>query len=212
MNIGIKYLGMLVIAFALAACGGVAEKNTEATEAPAAEPVAEASGTMDYMIDTEKSVVKWGGEMLGMYKHNGTVSFTDGKVKIENGAISGGVFTVDMASISPTDPNFKDEDGGRVSDLVGHLSSPDFFNVAEFPTASLVILGASEEGVMADLTIRGKTNAETILNVVMDAEAGTVTGSLTIDRRKYDVEWDHPVKEMVLSDEITMNVQLVMAN
>jgi polyisoprenoid-binding protein YceI len=211
MKTGIKFLGMSFMAFALTACGGAAESSSENTEAPAAEAAVEAPAKMDYMIDTEKSAVSWAGEMMGVYTHTGTLSFSEGSVSVENGAITGGMFAVDMTTMSPTDANYKDEDGGRSSDLVGHLSSPDFFNVAEFPSAALTITGAGEEGLMADLTIRGKTNSEVITDITMDAEAGTASGKMTIDRRKYDVVWDHPMKEMVLSDNITMDVQLVMA-
>jgi hypothetical protein len=47
--------------------------------------------------------------------------------------------------------------------------------------------------------------------VVISEENGMVkmTGDLTFDRRKYDVAFTHPMKEMVVSDDIVLNVSLV---
>jgi polyisoprenoid-binding protein YceI len=87
----------------------------------------------------------------------------------------------------------------------------DFFNVEEYPTATFEITGSDSASIMGNLTVRGKTNPEKVENVVISEENGMVkmTGDLTFDRRKYDVAFTHPMKEMVVSDDIVLNVSLV---
>jgi len=36
-----------------------------------------------------------------------------------------------------------------------------------------------------------------------------ITGDLTFDRKKYDVSWDSPVKERVLSKDIKLKIELI---
>jgi polyisoprenoid-binding protein YceI len=62
---------------------------------------------------------------------------------------------IDMGTINPTDENYS-EDRPK-ENLVGHLSAPDFFDVANFPTASFVIKETTGSTVSGDLTIRGIT-------------------------------------------------------
>lgn len=213
MKTGIKILGILWTAAALVACGGNTETNAESTEAPAeteaAAPVQ--TGSMEYAIDLEKSVVKWTATMVGLYKHTGTIKFSEGKVKIENGRITGGMLVVDMTSIAPTDQNYSDQEGGRTTDFVGHLSSEAFFDVANNPTASIEITRAGEAGLQGNFTVRGTTNEETVTNVVLDEDNGTASGKLTFNRKNYNVMWDHPVKENVISEDVELDVQLVLA-
>ncbi|MBX2974138.1 MAG: YceI family protein, partial [Flavobacteriales bacterium] len=95
--------------------------------------------------------------------------------------------------------------------LVQHLSTPDFFDVANHPAAKLNITGGSGNTATADLTIRGTTNAETITDIVITENAdGTVkaSGKLTFDRQKYGVAWKHFLKDAVLADNIELTVEL----
>ena len=36
-----------------------------------------------------------------------------------------------------------------------------------------------------------------------------ITGEMTFDRKKYDVAWDSPTKEMVLSDDVELKIELL---
>jgi polyisoprenoid-binding protein YceI len=61
------------------------------------------------------------------------------------------------------------------------------------------------------LTIRGKTNEETVENVMVTKEGDNVkiTGEMTVDRKKYDVSWDSPVQDRVLSDDMELAIILM---
>lgn len=174
------------------------------------EEIAEMEGvTADITADVVASEVIWKGDMLGLYGHEGTVAMESGSLVIENGAVQSGTVTIDLTSINPTDDGYDEE--RTAEKLVGHLSSDDFFNVAEYPTATFSVTGSEGSEVMGDLTIRGKTNSETVKNVMIVEENGsiTVTGDLTFDRTKYDVNFEMPVEDKVLSNDITLTIKVV---
>jgi polyisoprenoid-binding protein YceI len=114
-----------------------------------------------------------------------------------------------MKSLTATDSAYSPEHPAK--DLIGHLSSADFFAVDTFPTASFVITGVEEGKVMGNLTIKGKSNPETIeiSNLVVTDTEVTVTGKFVIDRQKYGVSWKHGAKETILSDELPLSVTIV---
>lgn len=190
-------------AFTFTACSSSTETAEETTETAATL----ADGTV--AIDAASSSVMWKGEMLGLYSHEGTVPMKAGSITITDGKIAGGSFEIDLTGISPTDSAYG-EDNPKEK-LVGHLSSPDFFNVAEYPTATFEITGSEGTSVMGNLTVRGITHPETVENVVTtsDENGVSMTGDITFDRTKYDVNFSMPVEDKVLSDDIKISVSLV---
>lgn len=195
----------------LASCGGGHDHNHEGEEAASEtneEVVAEAS---EASIDASTSTVNWSGEMMGMYSHNGTVDLKEASVTMAGDKLAGGSFVVDLSTITPTDENYDIGAGNTPEKLVGHLSSPDFFDVANHPTASFEITEVAEDGSSAkgNLTVRGITNEETVENITF--ADGTLSGTLTFDRTKYDVSFTHPMKEMVLSNDIALEIALKVA-
>ena len=194
----------------LASCGSTSTPATEGettTEAPQ-EAVGE---TTDAAIDAAASTVNWKGEMMGMYSHNGTVAVKEANVSMAGDKVAGGSFVVDLTSMTPLDKNYDAAKGNTPEKLVEHLSSPDFFDVANHPTASFEITEVAADGSSAkgNLTVRGITNEETVENITL--VDGTLSGTLTFDRTKYDVSFTHPVKEMVLSNDINLEVALKVA-
>ena len=152
MNKRLTFFASAIAVALLTACGG--GQNT-AKEEKTAEP---AATTATYTVDATASVVKWSGEVAGVYGHNGLISVKEGQIVTTGDQITGGSVVIDMTTIIPTDSaSYKDEDGRRASDLVGHLSTGDFFLVEEFPTASYVIKSQTGNELVGDLTIRGIT-------------------------------------------------------
>jgi polyisoprenoid-binding protein YceI len=165
----------------------------------------------DVTIDPATSKVAWEGTMLGIYSHSGTLDLTNASLVISDGMITGGSFSVDMNTMVATDENYNPEEGSTPEKLIGHLKSPDFFDVDNFPTASFSITGSEGNTVTGMLTIRGKTNEETVENVMVTKEGDNVkiTGEMTVDRKKYDVSWDSPVQDRVLSDDLELAIILM---
>ena len=192
----------------LFSCGEAATEQTEentATEEVTAEAVV-------YAADLEATTVNWRGEVAGVYGHEGFVNLKSGSIEITGENITGGEFVVDMSVIYPTDSgSFKDEDGGRITDFQGHLSTPDFFDNANYPTSTFVITSVEGMTVKGNLTVRGKTNEETLMITAMEVNADGVmaSGTLTFDRQKYDVAWVHYMKDMILSDDIKLTISFV---
>jgi polyisoprenoid-binding protein YceI len=162
-------------------------------------------------INPEASKVMWAGTMLGIYTHEGTLDMTEASLDISDGKITGGSFTVDMNTMIATDENYNPEEGSTPEKLIGHLKSPDFFDVENYPTASFTITGSEGNTVTGMLTIRGETNEEKVENVLMTKEGDMVkiTGDMTVDRKKYGVSWDSPVQDRVLSNDMELNIKLI---
>lgn len=116
--------------------------------------------TIQSEINIAESIINWKAKktLVTTSNHNGTVKLKSGFVIIDEGVLNGGEFVIDMTSVSN-----KDLGGAMKEKLEGHLASNDFFNVANFPTAKLIMkkitsLENSRFSVTADLTIKGRTN------------------------------------------------------
>lgn len=203
-----------VAALLMAACGSTPEELAAAREKAVADSLAAAASMeMTYTLDGATSTVTWAGTMAGIKTHTGTLKFVDGTMMTKGPTLTGGSFTVDMKSYTMTDTNYAPDgsEKGTRAMLMGHLMSPDFFAVDSFPTATLKITAVSGNTATADLTVRGKTNSETITDIVVTPNAdGTVSasGKLVFDRQKYGVAWDSGSKEAVLNNNIELNVQV----
>jgi polyisoprenoid-binding protein YceI len=142
-------------------------------------------------LNKQNSIIQWTGKKL-LGQHTGTVNISDGQLLFNGSTLSGGNFTIDMTSIKNTD--LKDE--GMNQKLVGHLKSPDFFNVSEFNTASFKITKiekyktAGKYKITGDLMIKGITNP-----VTFDASIGgkgskySGTADIILDRSKWEVKY-----------------------
>lgn len=179
--------------------GGESSENQEITENVEA---------VEYTVDPSASSVQWRGDMVKMYYHEGTVALKEGNLNIANGQLSGGKFVVDMTQIVPTDSNYSPD--RPKENLVGHLSSPEFFDVANHKEATFEITSVNGNEAKGTLTLRGKSNEETIRDIVITENGDQVSasGKLTFDRKKYDVSFDMTVKDMVLSNDIQLTIQL----
>lgn len=211
-----KQLKIAAMAFTavavMTACGGGEEEADAAADAliqemnDAIDEVAEAA---TYNVDATVSKVMWKGEMLGVYSHEGTINIKEGAITTEGGAVTGGDIVIDMGTITPTDENYNPDEQKTPENLVGHLSSPEFFSTGDHPTATFKVKSMSDAGIVGDLTIKGKTNEETVVVSDWKESEGTfsATGSLTFNRQNYDVSYS-PGKDMVLSDDIVLNFEL----
>ncbi len=210
------FTAAMAAAAMLASCGpSEAENAAQAAQAKADSLQALMSMERTWAIDPATSKIKWSATMLKVKSHNGTLGLTTGKLVTKGPMVTGGEFTVhlDLQTSDMLDTNYAPDGSkeGTRSHLIGHLMSPDFFAADSFPTATFMINGATANTVNGDLTVRGRTNPETVTDVVVTEENGTIkaTGKLVFDRQKYGVAWDSGSKDYVLSDDIELNVELV---
>ena len=193
-------------------CGPSAAEQAAAREKAVADSIAAAaSKEMTYTIDPAASKVKWEGNMTGVkaYSHFGELTLTEGVLMTKGGQLTGGNFTADMKSIDPKVDGYSAEHPRE--GLIGHLSSPAFFAVDSFPTATVKSTAVEGNTATADLTVRGKTSTEKVTEIMVTPNAdGTVTatGKLIFDRQKYGATWANPAKDMFLADDIVLSVVL----
>ena len=105
----------------------------------------------NFTVDAAKSKVNWTGSKKTDF-HVGYFPVKSGAVQIEAGKLVGGNFLIDISGMKVTD------DAGVK--LEGHLSSPDFFDVAKFGQATYTItsvkyITANKATISGDLSLKG---------------------------------------------------------
>ena len=203
---------VLVLACTLVACGPSEAENAAAKAAATADSLATAAAMeRNYVVEPANSTIQWSGTMVSVYTHTGTVAITEGTFTTKGGQLIGGSFVADLRTMIPTDENYSSTVNTKES-LVEHLSGAEFFDVPNYPTASLTITGGQGNTATADLTIRGKTHSEIItdIEIMTDADGSLrATAKLVFDRQKYGVAWKPDMKDSVLDDDIELIVKLV---
>jgi len=206
--------------FAFAAAGlmmtacGESPETVVTTDPVDVTPVEETETSAAWAVDADASTLNWEGEKLGLYAHTGTVAISEGSINTENGMIVGGEFTIDMTTLQSTDIT----DAEEAANLIGHLSSQDFFHVDSFATSTFVITGCEAAmgdtvNVMGNLTLMGQTKNITIPTIVsVDGDNMSATSSFAIDRTQWGVVYGSGVElavDQVISDEIKYDLSLV---
>jgi len=154
-------------------------------------PTLVAAAPVVYKVDPDHSSVSFSirhfvSNVPGRFKEfEGTITYDK-----QNPAASKVEFTAQAASI---DTDNKDRDN--------HLKSPDFFDVAKFPTlsftsTSVAAKDANTLNVTGDMTLHGVTKKVTIpvtVLGVLPTKGGEKAGfetNFTLDRKDYGIEWN----------------------
>ena len=196
-------LALAALTFGMVSCG----ESTTAVESGDEAPAAAATPTsVDYLVQAETSTMTWAGTKVIGGGHNGTIGIRKGKITVENGIITSGVLHIDMTTIKDTD--LPDEQ--MAADLVGHLSSPDFFNVAAFPNATFTVTKHANGELGGNLELKG-VSREISFPVNMTEADGVVTaaGSVVIDRTQWGVEYGSSLGDATLGDNMDITFKLV---
>ena len=168
-------------------------------------------------VNTENSTVKWKGSKISS-SHEGTVNILKGTLNIDHGALVGGQFSIDMNSIKNTDIESEEYS----AKLEGHLKNKDFFDVEQFPTATITIINAvkgkeNNYTIVANLTIKGITHPISFdANVNVNGINFLATANIKIDRTKWDVTYNsgnffENLGDYLIKDEIEFDVFLLSA-
>ena len=131
-------------------------------------------------IDTDLSTLKWTGQKPTS-EHWGYLKFRSGDIVIKDDKWVGGIFTVDMTSMSVDDFS-----GGGADRLLKHLRSDDFFSVEQFETAKLRVNSNDNGTLKGKLTIKGKTHP---ISFSYDHKDNAYQGRMTFDRTLYDITY-----------------------
>ena len=165
-------------------------------------------------VDPAASAIMWTGKKV-TGEHHGTIAVKEGTLQMEKGVLAGGSVIIDMTSIKVTD--LQGEYAGK---LEGHLKSDDFFGVATYPSATLIILNAQHKGnneynVKANLTIRGITQEiQFPATVKAEGKKYKAEADVTIDRSLFNVKYGsgkfyEDLGDKTIYDDFQLKVSLV---
>ena len=176
------------------------------------------AATTTYKIDPQHSSAEFAVTHLMISKVRGEFHGVNGTIVVDDKDITKSVVevTIDATSVDTREPN-RDK----------HLKSPDFFDVANYPTITFKSTSVEQAGpgrlkVTGDLTIRGVTK-----QVVLEATSPTapikdpwqlqrsaVSASTTVNRLEFGVKWNAPLDGggVVVGDDvkITLDVEMVI--
>jgi polyisoprenoid-binding protein YceI len=222
------FAGLMAGSLVFTSCSQ-APKSDEAKVQDSAAVTAPASTALTFSVDTTASKISWiGTKPTG--KHNGTFSVATGTLSAENGALTGGSFEINIASLKVLDLT----DAKKNADLAGHLKSKDFFEAEKFPTAKFEISAvapyqaaadssAKEENslkiadpthlISGNLTLKGVTKNITFpAKVTVDAAGVTAVANFNIDRTQwaivYNAEGPGSVKDKVIHNKVNLGIEL----
>lgn len=161
-----------------------------------------------YKLDPSHGKITWSIQHMGFSTYSGQFINVSADLTLDpaNPSASTLTATVPMADVAPNDDALK-----------AHLQTPDFFNTAEFPTATFVARtiivdpeDRSEADVTGDLTLHGVTRSVTL--AVKFNQAGPFMGGAyrvgfdgetTIDRSAFGIDKYVPM----LGDAVALHIE-----
>lgn len=174
------------------------------------------SGT--FSVDTSASSVAWKGDKVVGSGHDGEIRFKSGSVEVKGGKIVGGSFVVDMNTMTNKDLASSPKD---MEKLVGHLKSPDFFDVKKFPEATFKITSVETKSpteivLKGDFTMIGKTQPiEVPAKIQITATEARGEAVVKLDRTRWDLKYGSGkffpslVQDRIIRDEFELKFNLV---
>jgi len=165
-----------------------------------------------FTVDASKSELKWTGKKV-TGEHHGKIQLKEGAFEVKNDKLVNGKFVIDMNSIVN-----EDLEGEWNAKLIGHLKSDDFFGVATYPEAVLVLTGSTplvnnKTKISGKLTIKGITNPIEFEATKLD---NVYSAIITVDRSLYNVRYGsgkffENLGDKTIYDNFTMDVKLVVS-
>ena len=186
---------IVVLLVGLASCSSEGENNAQEGKTATSTQVKGANLNIPdgmYSLTKENSVIVWTAKKLNGSGHEGTMSTSNGKMKIEGGVLTSGMITIDMNSFTCTDLEGEDKEG-----FDSHLKSEDFLDVEKYTVADVKIIGVKERGDELISSIKlylhgGTVEYEAPISVKERALEGgeiayEISGEFFIDRTKHKI-------------------------
>jgi len=189
----------------ICACSNPASDKSKAVvgdAAPATSPAATAGEK--YSITPANSKIEFdaskvtGSHHGSFEKFSGAVNYT-GKIETSSVTVS-----IEMASVKVDDPG-----------LTKHLQTPDFFDVAKFPTATFTSTEIKPGGdkdathtVTGNLQLHGVTKAITFpAKIAATPEAVTVESTFAINRKDFGINYAGAADNLI-RDEVVLTLHV----
>jgi polyisoprenoid-binding protein YceI len=144
----------------------------------------------NFQIQKSSSTINWTGKkVLGL--HTGTINVADGYIDFSEEGIKNGEVVIDMTTIVITDIDDPKTNG----EFLAHLQNDDFFSVAKFKTAKLLITDSAKK-VSNTFLLKGNLIIKDITNPVSFTATVEVftdflhsMGEIVIDRTLYNIRY-----------------------
>lgn len=168
---------------------------------------------MKWAIDPAHSQIQFAVKHLGISTVRGTFQKFGGTIEEENGKVAAVNVDIDVNSINT---------GAEQRD--GHLKSADFFDTAEYPTASFQLTKFDRVGqdvtASGNLTIRGATHPITLKGDIGGPAKdpyGNQKVSATLEtkfsRKEFGLVWNVALEAggLLVSDDVRMSIDIQAA-
>ena len=163
-----------------------------------------------WAIDPVHSSVNFSVRHLMVSKVRGTFDSVAGAITVAEDGTPSVTATIDIASINT-----------RNEQRDAHLKAPDFFDVAQFPTATFTSTGVRADGdgyvVEGEFTLKGVTKP-VALNLEFNGVNpgmghGAVAGfeaSVVLNRKDFGIDFDAPLETggAVVGDKVTVTLEI----
>jgi polyisoprenoid-binding protein YceI len=195
-------LALLVPVVMLMGCGNPADNVPAAsvssetnTATSTATPAPTDGKTLVFGPDTSK-IGFVGSKVTG--SHNGGFQKFVGELRVVNGKIAdqGNKVVIDTTSL------FADNER-----LTGHLKSPDFFNVAQFPTATFETTSVQQQGtnhnVSGNLTLHGVTKQIAFPATINVSDSGAnISATFFINRFDFEIKYAGKADDLIRKEVV----------
>lgn len=193
---------LVLVAGLLAGCSDPADSvHKSAASAPKTDlPGATAAG-VEYVIRSASTLGFTGSKVTG--SHNGGFTNFAGSFRIADGKLSGSP-ELKIAMKSVWSDNEK---------LTGHLQSPDFFDVAQFPVSTFTVTSVEPAGpkytVTGNLSLHGVTKSVSFpADVQVSPEKVTLKAEFAINRRDFNVNFPGKPNDLI-RDNVVLRFDVV---
>lgn len=165
-----------------------------------------------YQINSKTSTVEWKGNAPHHF-HSGSFDVS-GEITVENDSITGGAFTIPIASIT----NYELPDAPK-EQLLSHLKSPEFFNIAIHPNAKFEITEVkplnkdttkANYQISGNFTLIGKTLPLSFsAKIVKVNESIQAIADFSFNRLKWGMtSYNDPKQQMYILPDIGIKLNL----
>jgi polyisoprenoid-binding protein YceI len=195
--------------------------SPDADKVEAGDAIEAQAGTgAELKADANATVIEWIGSKPVGGQHHGTISLKEGSLTIDNNNITGGKFVFDLNSLTP-----KDQDSTGNAKMQGHLLSPDFLDVAQYPDGTFELVSVTPgvdaatvtnkdatHMVTGNLTLKGVTKSISFpAKVEASNDRVEAHATFNIDRTQWNINYnsDASIKDKFISKEINLTLHLV---
>jgi len=157
-------------------------------------------------IDAKRSVFNWKGSKVTGSFHEGRIYPKSSTVTLVDGAIATAEVVMDLNSLTVTDI----DDESKAGKFLKHMLSTDFFNVAEFPVATLTVSSIEKNQATGALAILGQSQP---VSFPIKKEGEKYVGKMLFDRTVFGVTYRSgnffaDLGDKVINDEIEITFEV----